>query len=46
MKLQNSSRRNFLKTAGLAGFGLAMAACVPAAETGMEGGPPTKNRSN
>ena len=38
MKLQNSSRRNFLKTAGLAGFGLAMAACVPAAETGMDGG--------
>ena len=30
MKLQNSSRREFLKITGLTGFGLAMAACVPA----------------
>ena len=36
MKLQNSSRRKFLKTAGLTGFGLAMAACVPATGGDME----------
>ena len=37
MKMPNSSRRHFLKTAGLTGLGLTMAACVPAAAPGMEG---------
>ena len=37
MKMPNSSRRQFLKTAGLTGLGLTMAACVPAAAPGMDG---------
>ena len=34
MKLQNSSRREFLKITGLTGFGMALAACVPAPAAG------------
>ncbi len=36
MKMQNSSRRQFLRAAAFAGFGLAAAACVPVPEASTE----------